>query len=579
MKIFSPTPQAKLTLIATSDLHMNLNSYDYYTESDAPFGFAHIASTIRHLRSSSTNAVVFDNGDLIQGPPLSDLWLENETHPHPAIACLNAMDYDCATLGNHEFNFGIDQLASVYSDATFPVVLSNVTRIDGGVWPCHDSIILDRVITTPFGRKFPIKIGVIGLTPAMILTWDQSHTAGKIDATDPISAAEKTVQSLKSKGAEVIVALCHGGIETQVDTTQEHFASAVAAISGVDAVFAGHTHLPFAGKIGRTPIALPAAYGKNIGRIILNLRRTDDHWMTEGGTADLITPTDEPDAQIKEIVADRHNKTVAFTQKQLGNFPVPMHSYFARVQPDLAQFITAQAQLDAARDALDASEYADLPRLSATAPFRCGGRGGPDAYIAIDAGPATYRHAAQLYPFPNQTVALLASGAILRKWLEQSAAHFKQVTPNALDTLLFDDTTLSYNLDTLFGVTYDFDLSRPMGDRVRNLCHEGKSVQDSDQFVVLTNSYRAHGGGGFDMLSETTEIWTSGGPLQAEIAARLAEPLPRRCPKVWGYVPLGATVVFDTSPNAAAHLLSDSPLNIQPVAPSLDGFYRYRMQL
>ena len=579
MKIFSPTPQAKLTLIATSDLHMNLNSYDYYTDSEASFGFANIASTIRYIRSTSTNTLVFDNGDLIQGPPLTDLWLDDETHPHPAIACLNAMDYDGATLGNHEFNFGIDPLANVYGAANFPVVLSNITRIDGGDWPCHDAMILDRIITTPFGRKFPIKIGVIGLTPTMILTWDQFHTAGKIAATDPIIAAENTVQSLKSKGAEVIVALCHGGIETQEDATQEHFASAVASISGVDAVFAGHTHLPFAGKIGRTPIALPAAYGKNIGRIVLNLRRADDGWVTEGGSADLVTPSKDADTQIKEIVANRHAKTLDFTQKQLGTFTAPMHSYFARVQPDLAQFITAQAQLDAARDALDASEYADLPRLSATAPFRCGGRGGPDAYIAIDAGPATNRHAAQLYPFPNQTVALMVSGTILRKWLEQSAAHFKHVTPNALDTLLFDDTSVSYNLDTLFGVTYDFDLSRPLGERVCNLNHEGKSVQDTDQFIVLTNSYRAHGGGGFDMLSETKEIWTSGGPLQAAIAARLAEPLPRRCPKVWGYVPLGATVVFDTSPNAAAHLISDSPLNIQPVAPSLDGFYRYRMQL
>ncbi|OUD10127.1 hypothetical protein BVC71_00995 [Marivivens niveibacter] len=558
---------------------MNLNSFDYYSDTETTVGFANIASTIRDIRSTTSNSLFFDNGDLIQGPPLTDLWLDDENHPHPAIACLNAMDYDCATLGNHEFNFGIDPLVNVYKQTKFPVVSTNITRVDGGDWPFKTAVILDRVITTAFGRKFPIKIGVMGFTPAMILTWDQFHTAGKIDATAPISTAETAVQSLKSKGAEVIVALCHGGIETQVDTTHEHFASAIAAISGIDAVFAGHTHLPFAGKIGRTPIALPAAYGKNIGRITLNLRRSDRGWATESGSADLITPSEQADTQIKEIVADRHAKTLAFTQKQLGTFTGPLHSYFARVQPDLAQFITAQAQLDSAREALDASDYAELPRLSATSPFRCGGRGGPDAYIDIDAGPATNRHAAQLYPFPNQTVALLVSGTILREWLEQSAAHFKLVTPNATDTLLFDDTTVSYNLDTLFGVTYDFDLSRPTGERVKNLCHEGKSVQALDQFVVLTNSYRAHGGGGFTMLPDTQKIWTSGRPLQSAIAARLAEPLPRRCPKVWGYVPLGATVVFDTSPNASAHLLGDSPLNVQPVSPSMDGFYRYRMEL
>ena len=579
MRLFSSAPTATITLMATSDLHMNLMGYDYYAEMQTETGLAYLATTVQDIRNSEPNCLLFDNGDLIQGPPSTDLWLDSPDKPHVSVQALNALNYDCATLGNHEFNFGLKALTDLYRHAYMPVVASNISRIDGGDWPFKRFVILERDIETTGKRKCPIKIGVIGLAPETISIWDRTHTRGKIETTDPVTAAAQSANAARAAGADIVIALCHGGLENETTPSSETFAGGVAGLADVDAVFAGHTHVPFSGKIGRTPIAMPAANGAQLAKITLNIRKAKGAWVVDSSAAQLLAPASTPAPAVMNATAAYHAAAVNYTQVELGQFTAPANSYFARVQPDLSQFITAQAQLDAARDMLDQSSYASLPRLSATAPFRSGGRGGPNSYIAIDAGPATNSHAAQLYPFPNQTIAIQADGALLRSWLERAAEHFNQINPNAIDAVLFDDTTAPYNLDTIFGVTYDFDLSADTGDRVRNLTHNGAAVTDDDQFIILTNSYRANGGGGYDVLESAPHVWTSNGPLQSAIANRLSSPLPKRCPKVWGFSPLGATVVFDSAPQAADHLTDIGAPRLQPIGPSKGGFYRFRMDL
>ena len=124
--------QVDLRIVATTDIHSFLTDFDYYK--DAPtekFGFTRAASLIRQARQEVKNSVLVDNGDLIQGNPIADYQAAKgykEGKPNPAVDCLNAMHYEVGTLGNHEFNYGLDYLADAIKQAKFPIINANVVK-------------------------------------------------------------------------------------------------------------------------------------------------------------------------------------------------------------------------------------------------------------------------------------------------------------------------------------------------------------------------------------------------------------------------------------------------------------------
>lgn len=124
---------AHLRLMETTDLHVHVAPYDYYA--DRPMdtaGLARTATIIKKLRSEATNTMLVDNGDFLQGNPMGDYIAYErgmrEGDVHPVIKGMNVLGYDAGTLGNHEFNYGLDFMMKVLSGANFPVVSSNVSK-------------------------------------------------------------------------------------------------------------------------------------------------------------------------------------------------------------------------------------------------------------------------------------------------------------------------------------------------------------------------------------------------------------------------------------------------------------------
>ena len=129
-------PTIRLRLMATSDLHVNVYPYDYYRDkADDTVGLAKTAALIAAARDEVHNTILFDNGDLIQGSPLGDYVAYEKGIPegvrHPIVAAMNGLGYLCGTLGNHEFNYGLDFLGKALAGAEFPVVCANVLKTDG----------------------------------------------------------------------------------------------------------------------------------------------------------------------------------------------------------------------------------------------------------------------------------------------------------------------------------------------------------------------------------------------------------------------------------------------------------------
>ncbi|NJM83733.1 MAG: hypothetical protein HC844_15875 [Tabrizicola sp.] len=209
-----------LRLIATTDLHASVLPYDYCA--NRPLNgqsLARIASQIAMARAEVPNSLLLDNGDFLQGNPLADYAATSSRRrrPHPVIAAFNALGYDAATLGNHEFNYGLPVLTSAISAAHFPIVSANVA-VKLGKSPARDKTfvppfaLLTRTVTDSEGRLHRLRIGVIGFTPPQIEVWDRDHLAGRIRARDILASARAWLPRLKARGADVIVALAHCGI-------------------------------------------------------------------------------------------------------------------------------------------------------------------------------------------------------------------------------------------------------------------------------------------------------------------------------------------------------------------------------
>ena len=241
--------QVELRIMETTDVHTNLLSYDYYKNSVAPkLGLAKTATLVKEAREEVKNSVLVDNGDLIQGNPLATYKAKidplEEGEKHPTIAAMNLMGYDMATLGNHEFNYGLEFLDEVYDDANFPFVNANVYVDDHDQDPTNDINqytpykIVNKKVTDESGKTNVIKIGYIGFVPPQINEWDKSNLDGKVITKNIVESAEKYIPMMKEEGADVIIALAHSGFSANEENTED----TVYALSKVPVLMPLHFH-------------------------------------------------------------------------------------------------------------------------------------------------------------------------------------------------------------------------------------------------------------------------------------------------------------------------------------------------
>lgn len=581
----------RLRVLATSDLHAHLAAYDYFTDRPAPhLGLAQIAPLVAAARAEPGVATLLvDNGDFLQGTPLGDLAAEGALGPgpHPVIAAMNALGYDAAALGNHEFNFGLPVLRRVLAAARFPVLAANIS---GAGLPCAPRVVLTRQVADGAGRVHALRIGLAGFVPPQILTWDRQHLEGRLAARDILAAARDLLPALR-RDSDLVVALAHTGLGGDAHRDgHEDAGAALAGLPGIDAVVMGHSHQVFPGPAfdGRPgvaeggllqgkPAVMPGFGGSHLGVIDLALEPEGAGWRVADALARAVpvTARAEDDSPLAALVAPAHAATLAQVRRPIGHAAAPLNSFFAQIAPDPALRLVAEAQRDRILRSLQETGGCDAPILSAVSPFKTGARLGPGFYTDIPAGPLLMRHVADLYYFPNTLCALRVTGAGLVDWLEQVAAQFATLAEGAAAPLLAPDFP-GYNFDTLFGLSYAFDLTAPPGQRLRDLCHAGRPVRPGDRFVVATNSYRAAGGG----LSVKGER-VLGLPEQVrDILLRhiAAGGTPPEGPDGWRFAPMpGRSALFDTAPAAQAHLHRIASLAPEPLGLTEAGFLRLRL--
>ena len=518
-----PTGPVDLVVATTTDVHGRLRAWDYYAnQAEAVRGLSRTATIVDSVRAANPGRVILlDGGDLLQGNPLAYVAARvSRDRTSPIIAAMNAMGYDAAAIGNHEYNYGVPYLDSAIRQAKFPLLSANTYRINPeGIHGYRPWTIIERA---------GLRVGIVGATTPGVMIWDAENIRGRLRFGDIVPAVKRAVEEVRAAGADVVLVTVHSGFNepSSYDTVStrvpsENVAARIAAeVPGIDLVLYGHSHKEVQGTtIGETLLIQPknwatsvdvahlivSRYGGSVvsGRVTTNTIAKGYKVITR--RSDLVQASGHAEnAAVLAATDAAHRETVAYVATPVGTTPERWSADSARIRDTpLIDFILETERKAAGSD------------LASTAAF--------STDLVMGPGPITIAQVAQLYPYDNTLRAVRITGKQLRDYLEFSSRYYRTATSPAAP-LETDPQIPGYNFDIVSGVDYVIDVSRPIGSRITRLDYKGAPVRDSDGFTMALNNYRQTGGGGYAMLSGASVVYDK----QQEIRQLLIDEVKQR---------------------------------------------------
>ncbi|WP_406167679.1 bifunctional metallophosphatase/5'-nucleotidase [Streptomyces sp. NBC_00996] len=527
-----------LTVMGTTDLHGHVFNWDYFKNAEYTDkagnaqGLARISTLVNEIRTEKgrCNTLLLDAGDTIQGTPLTYYYAKVDPITakggpvHPMAQAMNAIGFDAAALGNHEFNYGIETLRKFESQCHFPLLGANAL----------DAKTLKPAFPPYFIKKFhvpgapPVKVAVLGLTNPGIAIWDKAYVQGKLTFPGLEEQAAKWVPKLRSMGADVVVVSAHSGSSgtssygDQLPYVENSAALVAQQVPGIDAILVGHAHVEIPelkvtnAATGRTVVlSEPLAYAERLSVFDFELVLEKGKWQVESVAAAVRNSNSvADDPKITKLLKDEHDVVVAYVNQVVGTATQTLTTVEARYKDAPIIDLITKVQEDVVKAALAGTAYASLPVIAQASPF--------SRTSEIPAGDVTIRDLSSLYVYDNTLVAKVMTGAQIRAYLEYSANYFVQTAADAtidVEKLTNANNRPDYNYDYVSGLQYDIDIAQAEGSRIKNLTYNGAALDDAQQFVLAVNNYRANGGGAFPHVASATEVWSE----STEIRTRISE--------------------------------------------------------
>jgi 2',3'-cyclic-nucleotide 2'-phosphodiesterase / 3'-nucleotidase / 5'-nucleotidase len=505
-----PSAPARGTLViaGTTDTHGWLLPYDYYRGVETENGLTRVAPLIDSVRAAHPGrTVLIDSGDLLQGNPLDFVFSRlGANDRHPVALAMNALHYDAAAIGNHEFNYGIDHLNAVGKQMEFPLLSANIFRPGTTEHAYQPYTIVERMVG---GR--PVRVGITAVTPPGVLLWDADNVRGRLDFRDIVQSVRPVVAEMKARGADVVVIAAHSGLEgSSYDTAATHVPVENASVAmargvpGVDVIFMGHTHRELADTSIAGVLLLQARnWGTSLGVAELELAQSPDgKWAVVGKHGAIRRPDGKrSSAALTQLLTPAHEKARAYVAQPVGTSDVEWSARDARVRdtPIIDLINEVQRKVTGAD-------------LASSAAFSLEAR--------IPSGSVTVADIAGLYPYDNTLKAIRISGRQLREYIEKTAEYYLPCPGGSCQRLTNPDFP-GYNYDAVSGVDYAIDLTRPVGQRVVRLERNGRAVAPTDSFTLALNNYRASGAGGFNMLANAPVVYDRGEGIRELLIAEI----------------------------------------------------------
>lgn len=520
-----------LTILATTDVHGHALDWDYFAEAPADIpedvaGLSLLGTVINQIRERAghESVIVVDDGDAIQGTPLTEMYGKGAPEAaglaeHPMATAFNLLGYDALVTGNHEFDYGLDLLNRYRDQLDGTLLAANVVEKVSG-----DPVLPPYTVITRTIAGHTVRVGILGLATPAMNTYQADQMPG-LEITDIVTAGEKWVP-IVAQQSDVVVVLAHSGQGTVPDAeywqkspVEDAVSNLARMVPGIDVIVQGHTHRDAPRQVytnsagGQVLVTQPYYWARSLSEVSLHLIGDGDGWRVDWSEANAprVTPhyahqVDEPDAALVAALAPAHEAALAYV-KRIYEPVAPstelIRSRTSRYEDTPILDFVNRAQTDAVQDALVGTEWADLPVLSATSPF--------SRTAAFPMGMVTTGHILGLYPYYNTLDAVVLTGAELKDYLEQSARFFVQVPQGGE----FDPATGTnangmgdYTYDVISGVRYQIDISKDPGNRIQGLEHlDGTPITAGEEFVLALNNFRHTGAGGYPHVADAPVVY------------------------------------------------------------------------
>ena len=461
------TEIADLQVLATSDLHGKLYPWLYATDSeDASGSMTQLASAVKALRGP--DSLLVDAGDAIQDNS-AQLFLDEDVHP--MIAAMNAIGYDIWVTGNHEYNFGMENLKKAIAACSAQTLVGNVLDAQGAPLAPGYTIL----------ERGGLRIGVIGMVTPDITRWDAMNLEG-CTVTNPVEETRKLIDQIKDD-TDILIGVMHMGLGNDYGVRNTGVADLAEACPEFALIVAAHSHETIAGReLNGVLVVENKNQAQTMIEAHLYLGRSDEGWalLRRRSEAHLISAY-EPEEALSELLRPYHERALADAHTVIGRLEG------GNLAPDneIAQIPSAQIMDTAMIDLInEVQTYYSGADVSATSLFTM------DANLRE--GDIRKSDVSQIYRYDNTLYLLQMTGAQLRTYMEWSAAYYNQYHEGDL-TVSFDPDIRAYSYDMFSGVYYEIDISKPVGERIVELTWpDGTPVREGDSFTVAVSNYRAN---------------------------------------------------------------------------------------
>ncbi len=462
-------------IIATSDLHGKMRSYDYLANSFEFSGsVSQLSSAVKYYKNQ--NSVLVDVGDAIQGNS-AELFLDENVHP--MIKALNKMGYDFEVLGNHEFDYDPDKIDKYINGFDGTVLTGNLYKKDGSK-VCDGYKIIN---------KNGIRIAFIGMTTPNSAGWSKEDKEA-LQVTDPLEETKKIIKEIQGQ-YDVLVGIYHLDIFNEYDIPNSGVTDICNACPEFDVMVASHGHRKIEGEIINGVLVVENQdRAQTMSVIDIDMKKTKEGWAVKKKKSDCVLISNfpaDPEMMVFFEGYDRRAKEDARTVigklekgplvKDISEVDVPVSD----PQNTAVTYLTDTAEIELINKVMMTYAQCDVA---------CTANNDPKSNILP--GDIHKCDISRIYKYSNTLCKVHMSGSQLKKFLEYNAGCYKTYSKGDKGVEIEDDSPI-YSYYMFDGIKFDIDVSEEKGSRIKNLTHmNGTPIKDDDEMDVALNGYLAN---------------------------------------------------------------------------------------